>query len=121
MTMVFTGGNQLKAEKIARDLVKDLTVEDVYTTIGGSMGDDDERRLCDALDEDYVTQENRIKQMEDQIETGLSEDARKLFDEYVELQKLNGFVRQQAYFHLGYMTALRLLCHDDKAKAKCER
>ncbi len=49
MSMSILGGNQHKAERIARDIVKDLTVQDIEWTIVEGMGLEGEQRLCAAV------------------------------------------------------------------------
>lgn len=109
MTMIILGGNQRKAERIARDLVKDLTVADVGATVAESMSPADENRLCNAVDEDFSKHERRILSLEKTIAAALSEDIGKLFEEYSELHITVTTVRQKAEFALGYATALRLI------------
>jgi hypothetical protein len=109
MSMSILGGKQHKAERIARDIVKDLTVMDIDWTIAESMGREGEQRLCSAIDEDFLINERRLSQLEKKITDAVNDDIGKLLDDYDHLWTEVSVARQKASFALGYFAALRLV------------
>jgi hypothetical protein len=107
--MIILGGNQRKAERIARDLVKDLTLADIDTTVDEGIGLAGEQRLCAAVDDDFMKNERRLEWLDKTILTAVSGEVEKLFDEYGDLRVTVCAARQKASFLLGYASALRLL------------
>lgn len=116
MTMVITGGNQRKAEKIARDIVKGLTVMDIDSTVAEDIGIANEQRLCSAIDGDFLKNERRISGLHSHIRAKLTKDLAELFDEADNLCLRVSITRQKASFALGYQAALRLLGVTPKTK-----
>jgi hypothetical protein len=108
--MVITGGDQHKAERIARDIVRDLTVSDIEWTITEGLGREGEQRLCAAVDDDFVKNEDRLYALSHRISDALgkNDDLSKLFIEYEDLAISTSGARQKASFLLGYQAALRL-------------
>jgi ABC-type lipoprotein export system ATPase subunit len=118
MTLIISGGNQHKAERIAKDLVKDLTVSDVDATVQESMSRGDEQRLCTAIDKDFVKNENRLILLDKKISDAANNDVCKLVDEWDALHLAVSIARQKVCFVLGYEAALRLLGINDRPKGK---
>ena len=112
--MVISGGNQPKLERLARELVKGLTVADVGAVVAGTINTAVEERLCSAADVNFPKHERRIRILEKTIELALSEDTRKLFDEYSELYLRVAVAHERANFALGYAAAERLICPPSK-------
>ncbi|TMA78734.1 MAG: hypothetical protein E6J74_41370 [Deltaproteobacteria bacterium] len=108
MTMVILGGNQRKAERIARDIVKDLSVADIDFTIAESMGRSGEHRLCGTLDEDFSKEEDRRRLLFRSIVEAGDDQIAEWLGEYETLHISASSTRQQASFLLGYYAALRL-------------
>jgi hypothetical protein len=121
MTMVILGGNQTKAERIARDIVKKLTVSDIDFTIAEGMGRAGEQRLCAAVDEDFLKNERRLYLLGEKIGDDVNDDLGKLIDEHDNLSLEVSVARQKASFLLGYAAALRLLVVNTKPKRKRSR
>ena len=109
MTMAILGGDQHKAERIARELIDRLTVMDIGWVVAEDMGLEAEQRLCSAIDEHYLKDERRMNQLEHEIDG-------EAFSEFTTLASHLSSVRQQAQFALGYMAARRLLDIDEKTK-----
>ena len=109
MTMTIRGGDQHKAEGVAREIIDRLTVLDIGWIVTEDMGLEAEQRLCSAIDENYPKDEQRMNQLAQEID---SEPC----NEYMTLASTVSSVRQQAQFLLGYMTARRVLGIDETMK-----
>jgi len=118
MTMSILGGNQKKAERIARDIIKDLTVADVEWTIVEATGYKGEQQLCAAIDDNFLKNERRLSLLGHKIKSAVNDEIGELVDEYDDVRIESSVARQKASFQLGYQAALRLLGVDLKPKAK---
>ena len=72
MTMVISGGNQQKLERLARELVKGLTVADFGAVVAGTINTAVEERLCSAADVNFPKHERRIRILEKTIDWHLA-------------------------------------------------
>jgi hypothetical protein len=118
MSISIRGGNQHKAERVARDIVKNLTVMDIDWNIVESMGLEREQQLCAAVDEDFPKDYKRVFQLSKKITDAVNDDIDKLFEEHSDLCLRLSIARQKAAFVLGYFAALRLVGVTPKPKRK---
>jgi hypothetical protein len=89
---------------------------DLDHTIQEGMDLAGERRLCSAIDEDFLKNERRISALHSHISSTLTKDLAELLDEADNLCLRVSIARQKASFALGYQAALRLLGVTPKRK-----
>jgi hypothetical protein len=118
MSKLIFGGNQHKAERIAREMVKDLTLADLEWVIVEGTTPEADNRICAAVHDDFLKNERRINQLEKIIDSKLKAGISKLFEEYNELVTSSTRAHEKASFTLGYAAAHRLLGVDPKPKGK---
>ena len=121
MTMQILGGNQYKAERIAREMVKKFTVKDLDWIIEEGVNIKEHHRLCSAVSDDFTKEERRRLILEQYLGDKLTGKLHKAFEDYVELRLNELCAHSSAHFHLGYATALRLLGVNTFPKARKRR
>ena len=109
MSLSILGGNQTRAARIAREIVRDLAPTDIEFTVTEAMGLEGEQRLCTAVDDDFLAQERRINELDDQLRKLCSDEVWELLSEKDDLVISSSSIRQTASFNLGFAAALRLL------------
>jgi len=111
MSFSYCVGNQAKAARIARQIVKPLDVTDVECVVSGGMKYPEEHhKLYTAIRPDYAEMERRYHDLWDRLKESIdSEEVKKMLGELSDAEiDLRG-AREMAWFHLGFAAALRLM------------
>jgi len=116
MGMLHRGGNQPRAERIARELVKRLTVKDLDWVVLEGGRPKDHERLLSAVEDGFKATERRRRALYFHLHEKLTGSLQKYFEEYDELHVRELCAHSSANFQLGYATALRLLGVDGKTR-----